>query len=261
MKMIYLLLIEFCFIFILSSAQAQGILKFEKETHDFGTITEGGQAIYEFKFKNTGNQPIIISNVQPSCGCTTPDWTKEPILPSKSGIVKAVYSSAGRPGVFHKSITVTSSAATATQALFIKGNVLEKSAVTQVFSPAQKANSPRLTINKSNHDFGKLEAGQKVKAQFMVKNTGKQPLKLQGLKSPCNCINYRISAVEIAPGKEENLELTYTQRVLGEQIEQVSLISNDIVSSSSSIILKAKVVESLNTTSIIKENSPAVPFK
>lgn len=261
MRLIYLLLTGFCFIFILIPSQAQGILKFDKETHDFGSIPEGQQATYEFKFKNTGEQPIIISNVQPSCGCTTPDWTKEPILPGKKGIVKAVYSSAGRPGAFHKSITVTSNAATTTQPLFIKGTVLEKAAIAKTYSPAQKANSPRLILNKPNHDFGKLEAGQKARALFTVKNTGKQPLIISGLRSPCNCINYRIAVTEIAPGKEENLELTYTQRVLGEQIEQVRFISNDIVSSEASVILKAKVVESLNTTGIIKESSSAVPFK
>src|SRR5437870_282846 len=116
MKVIRLLFLSFCLLFIQNYSWAQGILKFEKETHEFGTIAEGVQATYEFKFKNTGNQPVVISNVQPSCGCTTPDWTKEPILPGKSGMVKAVYNSTGRPGAFHKSITVTSNAATATQA-------------------------------------------------------------------------------------------------------------------------------------------------
>ncbi|QMU29216.1 DUF1573 domain-containing protein [Adhaeribacter radiodurans] len=261
MKLTKLLLIGYCLLFIPNFLWAQGILKFEKETHEFGTITEGVQATYEFKFKNTGNQPVVISNVQPSCGCTTPDWTKEPILPGKSGMVKAVYNSADRPGAFHKSITVTSNASTPTQALFIKGTVEEASAAKTAYTPAQKASSPRLTFTKNTHDFGKLEAGQKAKATFTIKNTGKQPLILQGVKSPCNCINYRISASEIAPGKEENLELTYTQRLLGEQTEKVSFISNDIVSPETALTLRAKVVESLNTTSIIKESSAAVPFK
>lgn len=261
MKLTHLLLFGFCLIFILNPAYAQGILKFEKETHEFGNISEGTQATYAFKFKNTGNQPVVIANVQPSCGCTTPDWTKEPILPDKSGMVKAVYNSTGRPGAFHKSITVTSNAATPTQALFIEGTVLEKSAASTVYTTEQKASSPRLTLVKNTHDFGKLEMGQKATAKLTVKNTGKQALRIQGLKSPCNCINYRIAAAEIAPGKEEILELTYTQRVLGEQIEQVSFISNDIVSSETSLVLKAKVVKSLNTTSIIKESSSAVPFK
>ncbi|QNF35439.1 DUF1573 domain-containing protein [Adhaeribacter swui] len=261
MKLIPLLISAICLILISPFTQAQGVLKFEKETHEFGNIAEGMQATYAFKFKNTGDQPIVISQVQPSCGCTTPDWTKEPVLPGKTGMVKAVYNSTGRPGAFHKSITVTSNAGTPTQALFIKGTVIDKSAVKVSSTPAQLANSPRLTVNKKLHDFGKLELGQKAPAQIIVKNTGKQPLRIQGLKSPCNCINYRIASEEIAPGNEEILELTYTQRVLGEQIEQVKFISNDIVSSETILELKAKVVKSLNTTSIIKESSAAVPFK
>ncbi|MDQ3289821.1 MAG: DUF1573 domain-containing protein [Bacteroidota bacterium] len=261
MKLIKLVLLGICLLSIQVNSWAQGVLKFEKETHEFGNIPEGVQATYEFKFKNTGNQPVVISNVQPSCGCTTPDWTKEPILPGKSGKVKAVYISAGRPGAFHKSITVTSNASNPTLALFIKGTVVEPGAAKTSYTPAQKADSPRLVINKNSHDFGKLELGQKVNASFTIKNTGKQPLIIQGLKSACNCINYRFSANEIAPGKEEILELTYTQRLLGEQIEKVSFISNDIVSPETVLNLKAKVVESLNTTSIIKESSAAVPFK
>lgn len=81
MKLTRLLLLPICLLLILSRASAQGIIAFEKETHEFGSIAEGVQATFEFKFKNTGNQPVIINNVQSSCGCTTPDWTKEPILP------------------------------------------------------------------------------------------------------------------------------------------------------------------------------------
>lgn len=261
MKLTCLLIGSFCLLLITGRAFGQGKLTFEKETHEFGAVAEGTPATYEFKFKNTGDQPVVIANVQPSCGCTTPEWTKEPILPGKSGRVKAIYNSAGRPGTFHKAITVTSNAATPTQVLFIKGTVTEQAALTTQYTPAQKANSPRLALLKSLHDFGKLEIGQTAVARLTLKNTGKQPLIVQGISSPCNCVNYKISAAAIAPGKEEILELTYTQRVLGEQTENVTFRSNDIVSTAPSLILKAKVVPSLTTTSIIKEGSAAVPFK
>ncbi len=97
--------------------------KFEKEVHDFGTIKEGVQAEYTFKFTNTGKEPLVISNVQASCGCTTPKWTKEPIKPGESGSVTAIYNSKGRPGTFNKAVTITSNAKTPQKVLFIKGNV------------------------------------------------------------------------------------------------------------------------------------------
>lgn len=97
--------------------------KFEKEVHDFGQIKEGVKAEYTFKFTNTGKEPLVISNVQASCGCTTPKWTKEPVKPGESGSVTAIYDSKGRPGTFNKAITITSNAKTPQKVLFIKGNV------------------------------------------------------------------------------------------------------------------------------------------
>src|SRR5688572_5343578 len=78
----------------------QAEFRFEKEVHDFGSIKEGEQATYTFKFTNIGKEPLVISNVQASCGCTTPNWTKEPVKPGESGTVIATYNSKGRPGNF-----------------------------------------------------------------------------------------------------------------------------------------------------------------
>jgi hypothetical protein len=97
--------------------------KFDTEVHDFGTVKEGVQAEHTFKFTNTGKEPLVITNVQASCGCTTPTWTKEPIKPGAQGSVTAIYNSKGRPGNFNKAVTVTSNAKTAQKVLFIKGNV------------------------------------------------------------------------------------------------------------------------------------------
>ena len=94
---------------------------FNEEVHDFGTIPEGPNAEVEFTFKNTGKEPVIIQQVRPSCGCTTPTWSKEPVLPGKTGTIKASYATQGRPNGFTKGITVVSNAGT--QVLTIKGNV------------------------------------------------------------------------------------------------------------------------------------------
>jgi len=113
--------------------------KFEREVHDFGNIKEGVQAEYTFKFTNTGKEPLVITNVQASCGCTTPKWTKEPVKPGESGQVTAIYNSKGRPGNFNKAITITSNAKTAQKVLFIKGNVEAASAAeTESAMPVKK---------------------------------------------------------------------------------------------------------------------------
>ncbi|MBS1588968.1 MAG: DUF1573 domain-containing protein [Bacteroidetes bacterium] len=96
-------------------------MKFQTDVHDFGNIPEGPAAEYEFTFKNTGKEPIIIQRAQPSCGCTTPSYSKDPVLPGKTGSIKASYGTQGRPSVFTKTITVVTNVGT--KVLTIKGNV------------------------------------------------------------------------------------------------------------------------------------------
>ena len=87
-------------------------LAFKSDSYDFGTVEEGPAAEHVFTFTNTGKEPLIIQRVQPSCGCTTPDWTKEPIAPGKTGMIKSSYGTQGRPGHFEKTMTVFTNAGT-----------------------------------------------------------------------------------------------------------------------------------------------------
>ncbi len=91
-------------------------------SHDFGKIKQGVPATYEFKFTNTGKSPLVITNVQASCGCTTPDWTKEPVMPGGQGFIKATYNAAS-PGAFNKTVTVTANIDAGFVQLTIKGEV------------------------------------------------------------------------------------------------------------------------------------------
>jgi len=100
------------------------IFLFEKETHDFGEIEQGPKFDYEFKFKNIGNEPLVITGVKASCGCTTPEWPKQPVMPGEESIINVVYNTKGRKAKFNKSITITSNAVTPTKRIYIKGDVL-----------------------------------------------------------------------------------------------------------------------------------------
>ncbi len=103
--------------------QAQNI-EFKEKKHDFGPIEEkGGKVTYVFKFKNSGEKPLILNGVTASCGCTTPEWTKEPVMPGKSGTIKAVFNPLNRSGQFNKSITVNSNAENGKQVLYIRGTI------------------------------------------------------------------------------------------------------------------------------------------
>ena len=103
----------------------QDSIVFEKITHDYGTIEQGGDGNTEFKFTNKGKSPLVLSNVKASCGCTVPEWPKEPILPGKSGSIKVKYNTANA-GTFGKTITVNSNAINSTVVLSIKGVVTAK---------------------------------------------------------------------------------------------------------------------------------------
>jgi hypothetical protein len=73
---------------------------------DFGKIEEGQKLEVSFRFKNTGDKPLIIDRVQPSCGCTVADQSKEPVAPGAEGLVKATFNSEGHPGINHKTLFV-----------------------------------------------------------------------------------------------------------------------------------------------------------
>jgi len=253
-------LLTICLLALAFTTRAQAVLQFETDNHDFGKVAEGTIATYEFKFKNTGNQPAIIANVQASCGCTTPDWTKTPVLPGKSGVIKTMYSSAGRPGVFNKTVTVTSNATEPSKVLTIKGAVLTKDEIKPTLTPAQLTQSPHLVLNASSHDFGKMEVGQQPTARFTVRNTGKTELVLGALSSGCYCVGYKTSPAPIAPGQSAVIELLYTQRQLGRVSDVVTISSND-VGGDAKITLTATIVRDLSGSSMVKESGTAVPFK
>jgi hypothetical protein len=99
-------------------------IDFTKDTHDYGTIKNGADGTCTFEFKNTGNAPLIISNAKGSCGCTVPEWPKEPIAPGAKASIKVKYDTS-RQGVINKNVTITSNAVNAAEKIiYIKGNVL-----------------------------------------------------------------------------------------------------------------------------------------
>jgi len=96
----------------------------DKDVHDYGTIKQGANGTCEFNITNTGSEPLIISRAKGSCGCTVPDWPKEPILPGESAVMSVRYDTK-RVGPINKSVTITSNAANAkTKVVRIKGKVL-----------------------------------------------------------------------------------------------------------------------------------------
>jgi len=102
--------------------QSFAAFTWDASAHDFGKIKQGTPVTHEFKFTNTGKTPLIITNVQASCGCTTPSWTKEEVMPGGTGFIRATYNAAAM-GAFNKTITVTANIESGFVQLTIKGEV------------------------------------------------------------------------------------------------------------------------------------------
>jgi hypothetical protein len=102
-------------------------ISFTQETIDYGNIKKDANGEREFVFKNTGKEPLIITNCVGSCGCTVPVWPKTPIAPGEKASIKVKYDTR-RVGRFQKTVTVTSNAGTPTKVLTIKGNVEDAAA-------------------------------------------------------------------------------------------------------------------------------------
>ncbi|WP_040278360.1 DUF1573 domain-containing protein [Psychroserpens damuponensis] len=118
-----------CVAFISFGAMAQekvAKIEFKTDVIDYGTIEKGSDGVRIFEFTNTGNAPLIISNVKSTCGCTVPKKPKGPILPGETGEIEVKYDTK-RVNPIRKTITVTSNAETPTVALKIKGLVIDPS--------------------------------------------------------------------------------------------------------------------------------------
>lgn len=101
--------------------------EFVNNSHNFGKVEESAGTISTvFTFKNVGKAPLLIQRVQTTCGCTTPEYTNEPILPGKTGTIKVTYSTIGRPGTFDKDVTVFTNVPDEIYKVNIKGEVVRK---------------------------------------------------------------------------------------------------------------------------------------
>jgi hypothetical protein len=101
-------------------------VEFDQELFDFREIQAGSKVKHRFTFTNTGSEPLKVYNVKPSCGCTTPDWSKEPVQPGASGYIEVEFDSAGKSGVQKKSVTVTMNTEPRTKVLNFQGEVVEE---------------------------------------------------------------------------------------------------------------------------------------
>jgi len=111
---------------VVTTNDDQPQFSFETLNHDFGTITEGDPAIYEFKFTNTGKAPLVITKATGSCGCTVPEYPREPIAAGGEGVIKVSFDSNNRTGRQEKTVTLVANTVPNTTILKITADVMAK---------------------------------------------------------------------------------------------------------------------------------------
>jgi hypothetical protein len=261
MKQLTLLFTVLAFVFTASAQQKGPHLSWDNNFHDFGEIKEeGGKVSYKFELTNTGSQPLVITHVKPSCGCTSSDWTKAPIAPGGKGYVSATYNPLRRPGSFNKSITITSNADPATTVVRFKGNVIPKPKTKQDLFPRTLG---KLNLKSTHLTFSKVLNSQ-VKTEIVnIINLQQEPITLT-FKNVPDHLTIKAVPETLKPEEEGVIEVTYTaekKNDWGFLIDKVNLVINGEAVSSGRFTVSATVVEDFSKLSEVQlANAPVASF-
>jgi hypothetical protein len=165
------------------NAKGGATINFQTKTHDFGQISENDQtASYNFTFTNSGDAPLVIHKAVASCGCTTPIFPKEPIAPGAAASIKVTYNTVGRPGTFHKTITVYCNDVDAPNViLVIKGEVVPKE---ESIEDTYPKNMQGLRLKKNNVSMLEAKIGSTRTETIEMVNTNSKPVKISFSKLP-----------------------------------------------------------------------------
>lgn len=212
------------------AAQSQNI-RFMTTTHDFNQINElDGQVTYAFQFVNTGKDSLKIETVEASCGCTTPDWSQEAVIPGDTGYVTAQYDPLNRPGKFDKSLLVTYSAGSEhlSESLYIEGTVIPKPATMKDNLPTEMGD---LLVKYRSLNFGKIKNNKVLTESFQVYNDGDAIIAWLPEKSDLpEYLQVSFNPVSLKPGELGEIVVTYdviAKRDLGFVSDKIVLYTTE----------------------------------
>jgi hypothetical protein len=225
-------------------------IKFQDKVHDFGEVTEqNGSVQHEFSFVNKSARPVLIISVQPSCGCTTPGWSREPVAPGKTGYIQASFDPKGRPGYFTKTLTVTTDYDQNPIILQIKGNVVDKKGENLPHDLLIENGSLRLRSNSFN--MGKVFINKPpVQMEFPMYNASSDTLKIIEIVA-ASFIKLSVPKY-LAPNTKGSLKITYDAKLrnqYGFTSDNITLKTDDKSQPNKSFSVYATVEESFPTLS------------
>lgn len=235
---------------IVIGQQKEPFLVFDNENHDFGSIKEeGGLATHKFAFTNTGSMPVIIKDVKPSCGCTTPDWTKEPVLPGNTGFVSATFNPSGRPGPFTKTITVNSNASNNPVTLRFNGTVIPKPKSQEDIYPS---NFDSVRFSSNMVYFDSLFYGEVKSKTIQIWNTKKVSATISCKNLP-KYMKFNVKPSSLKPNEKGVIELFYDSKEKndwGYVTDYINfIVNNKIVPANNRVNISADIKENFSKLS------------
>jgi hypothetical protein len=209
------------------TAQRKEVFEFQEKTFDFGHVKEdGGPVSHTFEFINASNQPLKILSVNPSCGCTTPDWTKDPVKPGGKGFVTATYDPNDRPGYFDKQLTITTNANSEPIILNIKGTVTLKG---DLVAFRHAIGNWRLIASSFN--VGKIWIKDEFAwKEYEVLNAGESAITVQLPVASPAYIKVNVVPLMLRPGEKGVIQVGYNGKLkdaYGFQSDNVEITTND----------------------------------
>lgn len=193
----------------------QPVITFQKTEHDFGKINEGdGRVSTIFEFKNEGMEPLVLSNVRASCGCTTPTWTRTPVEPGQTGSITVTYNPNGRPGRFQKTVTITSNASNPSVKVYIKGEVLPKQAKPK---DEYTVKMGELSLKGKILDYGTMMKGSNLTRSIEYANQTQEEITVAVLvNDKDNFLLPVLSLEKLKPGEAGSLNVNFDAAVCKE---------------------------------------------
>lgn len=191
---------------ISAAVAAQPMMKISESEHNFGTFKEeAGPQKYDFVVTNTGNSPLVIQNIVASCGCTTPEWTKQPIAAGEKGTITAIYDPKNRPGKFSKTLTVYTNSKPEVQVLQIKGDVIARERTIEELYTFAVGPVRFESINLAFTNIKKTE--KKIRVMQLI-NTSNEPVKVEFDNVPAH-LTLKTNPETLKPGQKGLVEGTY----------------------------------------------------
>jgi hypothetical protein len=228
---------------------AQTKMELSTTEHDFGKFKEeAGRQVFDFIVKNTGSDPLVIQNVVASCGCTTPEWTKQPIPAGGTGKITAIYDPKDRPGIFNKTLSVYSNSKPEVVILNIKGEVVpHEKTVEELFTFPVGA-----VRFESNHlAFTNIKKTEKKIRVMQIINTSDAPVKVEFAPLPEHLV-IKANPETLKPGQKGLVEATYdaTKNTgWGNVSDMVKIILNGVTQENVYYYVSANLVEDFSSLS------------